>query len=73
MGIRWSSCEPINEFIKKQVPVAVAIPQFLADIDDLDTQLRARSASGFDMMKEQLNSSSAMIELGRFSFTLSAK
>ena len=54
MGIRWSSCEPINEFIKKQVPVEVTIPQFLADIDDLDTQLRARSASGFDMMKEQL-------------------
>jgi hypothetical protein len=55
IGIRRNSCEPINDLIKRQVPLEVTIPKFLLEIDELDGRLRDRSTNEFDVMKEQMD------------------
>jgi hypothetical protein len=55
IGIRRNSCEPINDLIKRQVPLEVTIPKFLLEIDELDKRLRDRSTNEFDVMKEQMD------------------
>lgn len=51
IGIQRTNCEPINDLIKRQIPLEVTIPRLLIEVDKLDARLREKSSREFCVMK----------------------